>query len=134
VTKREKSKGKAGPDDGSAFAASIASALVDEKAVDIKILDVRGLTDVADFLVIATGLSDRQLPALSEAAEERIESLGRKIVGTGGERNSGWMVVDTGDVVTHLLSRAMREFYDLDSLWADARVTKISAGSGKGPT
>ena len=106
MTPDEKSKGRAEPDDGSAFAASIASALIDLKAVDVRVLDVRGLTDVADFLVIASGLSDRQLPALAEAAEERIESLDRTLVGTAGERNSGWMVVDTGDVVAHLLTRA----------------------------
>jgi len=121
----DESRGKAGPDDGPAFACLIARALRDEKAEDVGVLDVRGLTDVTDFLVIATSMSERQLKSLAQLAEDTIEGAGRTLIGNEGDRSSGWIVVDTGDVVTHLLTRAMREYYDLNGLWADAPVVDI---------
>jgi ribosome-associated protein len=127
-----KTAGAAEPDDGSAFACLIAGALIDVKAEDVVVVDVRGLTDVADLLVIATSLGDRQLGAMADAAEDAIKGVGRTLIGIGGESGSGWMVVDTGDVVTHLLTRAMREYYDLDGLWADATRVEIPAQNGRG--
>ena len=124
---------KAEPDDGSAFACRLASALVDVKSEAVKVLDVRGLTDVADFLVIATAMSERQLAAMASAAAEAVESSGRTLLGTEGTGQSGWIVVDTGDVVTHLLSRPARAYYDLDGLWADAPVVTGPARGRKEP-
>jgi ribosome-associated protein len=69
---------------------------------------------------------------MADAAEDAIKGVGRTLIGIGGESGSGWMVVDTGDVVTHLLTRAMREYYDLDGLWADATRVEIPAQNGRG--
>ena len=108
--------------EGPRFARALARGLDEGKAERVRVLDVRGLTDVADFLVIATALSERQLAALAAAAEAVVESSGRTHLATEGTGASGWMVVDTGEVVTHLLTREARSYYDLDGLWADAKV------------
>ena len=117
-------------DDGAALAVAIARATEELKAEDVRVLDVRGLTDVMDFIVLATGASERQLRALSERVKEVVEDSGRQLVGSEGTEGSGWVLVDTGDVVAHVFSRARREYYDLDGLWADARAVH-SAGAGK---
>jgi ribosome-associated protein len=118
AAKRPREGGVEGPQ----LAAALARGLDEVKAEGVRVLDVRGLTDVTDFLVIATALSERQLAALAAAAETVIASSGRTHLGTEGTGASGWMVVDTGEVVTHLLTREARTYYDLDGLWADAKV------------
>jgi len=112
--------GKDQAPDGARLAAAIAEALEGLKAQEVRILDVRGLTDVMDFVVLATCLSERQMKALRAAAEEAVDAGGRSALGSEGTEASGWVVVDTGDVVTHLMTRVARAYYDLDGLWADA--------------
>ena len=125
-------QGKAEPITGSAFASLIADELIEIKTKDLKVLDLQGLTDITDFLVIATGYTERQIYAMAGAIEKAIEAAGRTLVGIQGEKTSGWMVVDTGDVVTHLLTQEMRDYYDLDNLWADAKVVRSVAEDGEG--
>ena len=107
-------------DEAGAIAAQVARALADVKAEDVRVLDVRGLTDVTDFMVIATGSAERHSRALSDSARSALREGGRKVLGSEGGKDSGWIVVDAGDVVVHLFSRSLRKYYDLDGLWADA--------------
>ena len=86
----------------------------------MRILDVRGLTDVTDFMVLATGTSERHLKAMAAAVEAVAREEGRTLLGVEGAGPSGWIVVDAADVVAHLFSRSLRSYYDLDGLWADA--------------
>jgi len=108
--------------DGRELAARAARTVAELKALDVKVLDVGALTDVMDYMVLATGQSDRHLRALAIALEELLDELGRTLVGREGEDRSGWIVIDAGDVVVHLLNRALRAYYDIDGLWADAAV------------
>ncbi|GAG46702.1 unnamed protein product [marine sediment metagenome] len=74
--------------------------------------------------MIATGMSERHLKAMSAAVEAVASEEERTLLGVEGESSSGWIVVDVGDVVAHLFSAALRAYYDLDGLWADAKVVR----------
>ena len=113
------------------LARALARELVDVKADAVRILDVRGLTDVTDFMVLATGMSDRHLGAMSDAVRVAVRAEGRKLLGSEGSEGSGWIVVDAGDVVAHVFSAALRAYYDLDGLWADAKVLEACAKKEK---
>ena len=106
--------------EGAALAAVLTRELDDLKAEDVRVLDVRALTDVMDFIVLASANGVRHLRAVCDAAARAVREAGRHAIGEGGDAETGWTVVDTGDVVCHLMTRALREYYDLDGLWADA--------------
>jgi len=92
----------------------------DLKADDVVALDLRGITSVTDFTVIATGASDRQLRAIADAAMEYGRKIGEKPYGVDGYENAIWIVVDFVDVVLHVFAKPYREYYDLELLWGDA--------------
>jgi len=119
-------------DDAGALAVSVAESLLDMKAENVKVLDVRGLTSVTDFMVVASGSGDRHVRALSDEARGCLREHGREILGSEGSKDSGWMVVDAADVVTHVFSRPMRRFYDLDGLWADASEIEVAVPGAPG--
>jgi len=128
---RRKPGASAGPTgigaEGPELAAVLARAADGLKAEAVTILDVRGLTDVTDFMVLATGTGDRHLRAISDALEAAVRDENRKRLGTEGSEGSGWIVVDVGDVVAHLFSGDRRVYYDLDGLWGDAKVLRFEA-------
>lgn len=89
----------------------------DIKAERIEMLDVRRKTSVADYLVICTGNSDTHVRSIAERVREKMREIGvRPIRSDGG--NSGWTLLDYGDVVFHVMLEEKRQFYDLESLWA----------------
>ena len=93
-------------------------ALEDGKAVDIKVLDVRKLTSIADYMVIATGRSSRQVKALADHVATAARALKEKPLGIEGEQAAEWILVDLGDVIVHVMQAQTREFYQLEKLWA----------------
>lgn len=95
----------------------VLNALDELKAKNVAQLDVRGLTSVADDMVIASGTSNRHVKALADNVLEKTKSAGYTPLGTEGERGSEWILVDLGDVIVHLMLPATREFYDLERLW-----------------
>lgn len=103
--------------------AKIAAQIIAEnKGTDIKILDLREITRVFDFFVIASGTSRRQLHAISDEIDDRFEKeMGDRRRGIEGYQESRWIVLDYGDVVVHLFEPEKREFYALDELWGNAR-------------
>ena len=102
----------------------------DNRAKDVKILDLRGLTSVFDFFVIATGGSVRQLHAISDEIETAArETLNDRKLGSEGYTQGGWVLIDFGDVVVHLFDADAREYYALEDLWGQApRVPFNSTG------
>jgi ribosome-associated protein len=104
--------------DGVEFARFIVHALEDKKASDILLLDLRPDTVIADFFILATGLSDRQLKALTEhvrlVGKEQHGRLPHAIEGTP---DSGWMLIDYGDIIAHVFTEEVRAYYDLEGLW-----------------
>ena len=96
---------------------TILSSLEDIKAVNPVAIDVKNISSLTDFMVIASGTSNRHLAAMSERVLEGLKEndvSGIRIEGQGGDE---WLLVDAGDVIIHLMSSDAREFYDLESLW-----------------
>lgn len=94
--------------------------LADDKAEDIVEIDLRGRTDVADHMVIASGRSSRQVTAIAEKLAERLkQSLGVP-VRIEGRETADWVLIDTGDVIVHVFRPEVREFYQLERMWLPA--------------
>lgn len=98
----------------------VVDALEDLKARDVKVLDVRGLSNVTDVMVIASGTSSRQVKALARHVAEEAGKQQQKPFGMEGEEIGEWALVDLGDVVAHIMLPDVRAFYNLEKLWSDA--------------
>ena len=96
----------------------VVNALDDVKARDIVRLDVRNMTTVTDYMVVATGTSNRHVKALAEALAEKASSAGHKPVGIEGEDGSEWVLLDLQDTLVHVMLPRVREFYNLEKLWS----------------
>lgn len=107
-------------DESRKLAVDIAAAALEKKAVGLEILDVSGRTDYADFLVLMSGRSDRQVAALADGIEEALSKLGRRPLSIEGKSIARWVLMDFGDVVVHVLQEDARTMYDLEGLWVDA--------------
>jgi len=87
------------------------------KAVNPTVLDVRGLTDIADTLVVASGNSDRHVRSIADRVIEYAKKAGYRPMGVEGERDGEWVLVDLQDVIVHVMLPRVREFYRLEDLW-----------------
>jgi ribosome-associated protein len=96
----------------------VVDALDDLKAVNTVTLDVTGLTDVMDYLVITSGTSSRHVKSLADNVCMEAKKQGVRPLGVEGEAAGEWVLVDFGDVVVHVMLPATRDFYDLERLWA----------------
>lgn len=103
-----------------ALARSAAHLLVDRKATDVVLLDVRGMTSYADYFVLASGDSERGVVATAEHVRETLKTAGHRTIGTEGFDTGHWVLLDFGEVVVHVFFDEVRAFYDLDGLWVDA--------------
>ena len=103
----------------------VVDALDDLKAVDTKIVDVRGLSSVMDFLVVASGNSSRHVKSLADKVVVKAKEAGCLPIGVEGENDSDWVLVDLGDVVVHVMQPAARSFYDLERLWSGEPETAL---------
>ena len=95
----------------------VVKALEDTKAVNVKVLDVRGLTDITDIMVIASGTSDRHVRSVADRVIEKAREAGARPFGVEGERDGEWVLVDLPDVLVHIMLPRVREFYGLEKLW-----------------
>ena len=114
---------------------AVTTALDDMKAVNVRVLDVRGLTDIADTMVIASGNSDRHVRSIAERVVEKAKAAGFRPLGTEGTRDGEWALVDLQDVVVHVMLPRVREFYGLERLWDSGPVVPAvaaPAASGAG--
>jgi ribosome-associated protein len=109
-----------------ALAQTMAQLVLDKKASDVVILDVRGKTSYADYVVVASGDSERQVVAMAEHIQEKQREAGRRPLGTEGMETGQWVLLDYGEVVAHLFFQEVRAFYDLEGLWADAPREKVA--------
>ena len=99
----------------------VVSALEDIKARDILAIDVRKITAMFDWIVVASGDSARQTKALARHVRDKLKEAGCAIVGTEGEESGEWVLVDSGDIVAHIMQPAVRAYYNLEELWGDGR-------------
>lgn len=95
----------------------VEGALDEMKAVNVKVLDVHKLTDIADTMIIASGNSDRHVRSIAERIVEHAKSAGLRPMGVEGGRDGEWVLVDLQDVIVHIMLPRVREFYRLESLW-----------------
>jgi len=110
-----------------ALARKIAHLLSDKKALDIVILDVRGMTSYADYFVVGSGESDRQVSAMAEHVLTKLkETENLRPIGHEGMETGQWVLLDFGEVVAHLFFSEARSHYDLEGLWADAAREKVA--------
>jgi ribosome-associated protein len=93
------------------------AALEDLKAIDLITIDVRGITSLADFMIICTGRSNRHVKSLAENVVKKAKELKAAYIKTEGEREGEWVIVDLADVIVHVMLPATREFYNLEDLW-----------------
>jgi ribosome-associated protein len=95
----------------------ITDALADMKALEVKLLDVRGLTDIADFMVIASGTSDRHVRSVAQRVVEKVKEAGYRPLGVEGLKDGDWVLIDLSEVIVHVMLPRVREFYGLEKLW-----------------
>jgi ribosome-associated protein len=107
---------------------TVLDALDDMKARDVVVIDVRGLTSIADSMVIASGTSDRHVRSLAESVVEKCKESGHRPLGVEGLKDGEWVLVDLQDIVVHVMLPRVRDFYNLEKLWAPpARPGRVTA-------
>lgn len=97
----------------------VTSSLDSDKAEDVLSIPLGGKSSVADYMVIASGTSSRQVAAMAEHLEVRLKQAGVEILGLEGMRQADWVLIDANDVIIHLFRPEVREFYGLERMWAN---------------
>ena len=95
----------------------VTASLDDDKAQDVTVIDLAGKTDFADFMVIASGTSQRHVATMAEHLREKIKASGHDRVPVEGLEQGDWVLIDGGDVVVHLFRPEVRKFYELEKIW-----------------
>lgn len=105
-----------------------ARAAIDKKAENVKILNLSDLSGFTDYFVICSGMSDRQVRSIADSVLHSMEAAGADIYSSEGYGEGRWILMDFGEVVVHVFQDALREYYDLEALWADAPRVKVPSG------
>jgi ribosome-associated protein len=103
--------------------AAVLQSLDDDKGEDIVQINLRGKSEMGDYMVIASGRSTRQVSAMAEKLQDRIKQDFGIICKTEGKETGDWVLVDTGDVIVHIFRPEVREFYQLEKMWQPGKVT-----------
>ncbi len=127
TTPKSKAAAAPPPSPAKATALEIARLASDKKALDVVVLDVRGLASYAEYFVLMTAESEPQLNAIADHVEEQMKARGERPLGIEGARGGRWVLIDFGDVVAHVFYQDTRGFYDLEGLWADAPRVPVEA-------
>lgn len=121
---RQEQRHRVEQDDSRQFAIEAARLMNDSHCEDVLVFDVRGLSDVADYVIIASGTSDRQMKSVGDEAEQLTKDYGLSSFGREEDERTTWIVIDFVDVVIHLFEPGTRGHYDLEMLWGDAPKVK----------
>ncbi len=108
----------------------VVTVLDDNKAQDIVKLDVRNMTTVTDYMIVASGTSNRHVRALIEHVTEKAKEAGRKPIGVEGEDGAEWVLLDLDDTLVHVMLPKVRAFYNLEKLWSLGPMVGVAATDG----
>ena len=100
----------------------VCAALDDKKAEDIKVIDIKDVSVIADYFIVASGSNQNQLQAMQDAVDEVLYKNGIHAKQIEGNRNSTWILMDYEDIIIHLFSEEDRLFYDLERIWKDGKI------------
>ena len=106
--------------DATAVAREVVDVAVDKKASDVTLIDIRKVTTLADYFVIATGTSDRQIRAIGAAIQEDMDTAGIRLLRQEGLPSDGWVLLDYGQIIVHIFGPEERAYYDLEQRWKEA--------------
>ncbi len=98
----------------------VTRAALDKKAYDLVVMEVRDLTSIADYFIICSGRSDRQVQSVAQGIEEQLAQASISPLSVEGANRGHWVLMDFSDVIVHIFYEPVRRFYDLDGLWGDA--------------
>ena len=101
-------------------------ALAEKKAEDIQVIDISGISVLADYFVIANGANQHQTEAMCDAVEEELAKAGVSIKQIEGNRNSSWILMDFSEIIVHVFSKEDRLFYELERIWGDGKFIDVS--------
>lgn len=107
-----------GPFDVDALKDFIVQSLDDDKGSDIQVINLSGQSALADYIVVASGTSSRQVVSMAEKLRDRLSSRGHIGIRTEGMGQGNWVVLDTGDIVVHIFRPEVREFYNIEKMWS----------------
>ncbi|HYF76171.1 MAG TPA: ribosome silencing factor [Symbiobacteriaceae bacterium] len=119
-------KGNEGLVESATLARAAALSADEKKGKDVRILDIRSISSVADYFVICTGTSTTHVRAIVDNVEEQLSGLGLTLHHMEGYQNGRWILLDFSDIVVHVMQQQEREFYNLERLWGDAPEVKFS--------
>jgi ribosome-associated protein len=111
--------------------ALIEEALDADKAEEIETIDLRGHTAMADFMIVASGRSSRQVSALADRLHDRLRARGLKDIRIEGKAEGNWVIVDAGDIIVHLFRPEVRDFYDIEKMWNSPAFTEKAESAQK---
>ena len=103
----------------------VVDALEDKKAEDITVIDIHGISSIADYFVIANGSNANQLAAMQDAVDEALYKAGLHAKQIEGNNKSTWILMDYEDIIVHLFSKEDRLFYDLERIWRDGKIIEM---------
>jgi ribosome-associated protein len=113
-------KGKVIPIESYSKAIEAANAALNKKAIDTLILDLKGLTVIADYFVVCSGESTTQVKAIADNVEQELKSAGVRPTTIEGGNYANWILLDYGDVIVHVFEKETRAYYELEKFWLDA--------------
>ena len=100
-------------------------ALRDKKAEDVTVIDITGVSSIADYFIIANGNNQNQLTAMQDAVDEALYKADLKVRQVEGNQSSTWILMDYEDIIVHLFSKEDRLFYDLERIWRDGKIIEM---------
>ena len=107
-----------------AMKAAVIDAIDDIKGFDISVLDVRKLTNITSYMIVASATSSRQAKAIGDNVREKLKEKGFDIRGTEGEKDGEWILVDLNDIIVHIMVPTTRAYYNLEQLWSETESRK----------
>ncbi len=108
------------------MALNIAGFIDDRKGLDIKVIDVQGLSSLADYFIIATGTSTTHVNGICDNVLEEMREKGFDVGHKEGQRGGQWILLDYHDVIVHVFTQEEREFYDIERIWSDAEKLELN--------